>query len=96
MADVNLLPYAIAWAVLALVVVLLAFRRKSISAEEDDTLHLGGGSEEHIKQQEETAKKLAKLDLYGKVLTVILVLTGLALGVVYGLQIWEATSKQTF
>ena len=96
MADVNLLPYAIAWAVLALVVVLLAFRRKSVSAQEDDTLHLGGGSEEHVKHQEEIAKTLAKLDLWGKVLTVVLVLTGLALGAVYGLQIWEATSKQTF
>lgn len=96
MADVNLLPYAIAWAVLALVVILLAFRRKSVSAQEDDTLHLGGGSEEHVKHQEEIAKTLAKLDLWGKVLTVVLVLTGLALGVVYGLQIWEATSKQTF
>ncbi|MBE0657967.1 MAG: hypothetical protein IH602_09775 [Bryobacteraceae bacterium] len=96
MADVNLLPYAIAWAVFALVVILLAFRRKSISAQEDDTLHLGGGSEEHVKQQEEVAKKLAKLDLWGKVLTVILVLAGLALGVVYGLQIWEATSRQSF
>ncbi|MBA3975957.1 MAG: hypothetical protein C0504_17260 [Candidatus Solibacter sp.] len=96
MADVNLLPYAIAWAVLALVVILLAFWRKNISAHEDDTLHLGGGAEVHVKQQEEIAKKLAKLDLWGKALTVVLVLAGLALGVVYGLQIWEATSKQTF
>ena len=53
-------------------------------------------SDLHVKHQEEIAKTLAKLDLWGKVLTVVLVLTGLALGAVYGLQIWEATSKQTF
>lgn len=96
MADVNLLPYAIAWAVLALVVIMLAFKRKNVSAQEDDTLHLGGGSEEHVKHQEDVAKQLAKLDRWGKLLTVVLVLTGVALGIVYGLQIWEATSRQTF
>lgn len=96
MADVNLLPYAIAWAVLALVVILLAFRRKNVSSQEDDTLHLGGGAEEHVKQQEDVAKQLAGLDRWGKILTVVLVLTGLALGIAYGLQIWETTSRQTF
>lgn len=89
---VNLLPYAIAWVVLVLVVIALAFIRKNISAEEDDTLHLGGGSEQAIAHQQDTAKKLAKLDLYGKVLTAVAVVTGVALGVLYAWQMWEASA----
>ncbi len=36
----NLMPYAIAWAILAAVVIGLALFRRSIAAKEDDTLHL--------------------------------------------------------
>jgi len=88
----NLLPYAIAWAVLALVVVILAFIRKHYSAEEDDTLHLGGGADVAVEHQQATAKKLAVVDKWGKVLTIVMVVTGLALGIIYGLQMWEASS----
>jgi len=88
----NLLPYAMAWIVLVIVVIALAFMRKSVAAQEDDTLHLGGGSETAIERQQATAKKLAKLDWWGKILTVIMAVTGLALGIVYGLQMWEASS----
>lgn len=88
----NLLPYAMVWLVLLIAVIALAFMRKHVAAQEDDTIHLGGGSETAIEHQKETAKKLAKLDLWGKVLTVIMVVTGLALGIIYGVRMWEASS----
>lgn len=88
----NLLPYAIAWVVLALAVILLGFIRKNVSAQEDDSIHLGGGSDTAIARQQETAKKLAVLDKWGKLLTIILVVTGVLLGILYGLQMWNASS----
>jgi hypothetical protein len=89
-----LLPLGIAWVVLALVVILLAFKRKSVSAEEDDSLHLGGGAEGAVEHQKQIAARLAKLDQYGKVLTVLLAVLGLIIVVLYGMQMWES-SKST-
>lgn len=89
----NLLPYAIAWAVLAVVVAALAIARKSISSHEDDSVHLGGDSAAAIPEQLAVAKKLTVIDKWGKILTVVLAITGLILAVLYGLQMWEATSK---
>ncbi|OHE80074.1 MAG: hypothetical protein A2107_03320 [Verrucomicrobia bacterium GWF2_62_7] len=89
-----LLPLGIAWVILGLVVILLAFKRKSVSAEEDDSLHLGGGAEGAVEHQKQIAARLAKLDQYGKVLTALLAVTGLILVILYGLQMWES-SKST-
>ncbi len=90
----NLLPYVLAWVVLAVIVIVLAFVRKNVSSQEDDTLHLGGGSEGVIERQKQIAKKLATLDLWGKILTALLAATGLVLLVLYGMQMWES-SKST-
>lgn len=89
----NLLPYAIAWAVLAVIVAALAIARKVISSSEDDSVHLGGDSAAAMTEQVTVAKKLDSIDKWGKILTVILAVTGVILAVLYGLQMWEATSK---
>lgn len=89
----NLLPYAIAWAALALVVGILALMRRQLAAAEDDTLHLSAAETAMVSQQVSMAKKLAVIDKWGKILTVILALTGLVLGVIYGMQLWEETSR---
>jgi len=89
-----LLPLGIAWVILALVVIGLAFKRKSITAEEDDSLHLGGGAEGAVEHQKQIAARLAKMDQYGKVLTVLLVVLGVIIVVLYGIQMWES-SKST-
>ncbi len=91
----NLIPYAIAWAVLAVIVVALALMRKQIASHEDDSLHLSGGTAA-VNEQVTVAKKLEAIDKWGKILTIILVLTGLALGVLYGMSLWEETSKAGF
>ncbi len=90
----NLLPYALAWVGLAIVVIVLAFVRKNVSSQEDDTLHLGGGAEGAVEHQKLVAQKLAKLDLWGKILTTLLAVTGVVLAVFYGIQMWES-SKST-
>ena len=88
----NLLPYAIAWAVLAVVVLVLAIVRKTISSHEDDSIHLSGGAAA-VSEQVSVAKKLETIDRWGKILTVVLGISGLALAVVYGIQVWEASSR---
>jgi cytochrome b subunit of formate dehydrogenase len=90
---VNLSPFVIAWGILALVVIVLGFMRKNVSAEEDDTLHLGGGSEQAVAHQQAVAKKLAALDKWGKLLTVLLAVTGVVLTIAYFMQMWESTKS---
>ncbi|MBI5085358.1 MAG: hypothetical protein HZB13_12265 [Acidobacteria bacterium] len=79
----NLIPYAIAWTVLAVIVMVLALIRRSVAAKEDDTLHLGGEAAV-VEQQVDVAKKLETLDKWGKILTVVLAITGVALACWWG------------
>jgi len=88
----NLTPYAIAWGVLALIVIFLAVWRRHVASQEDDTLHVTG-PETVIQQQMTVAQKLELIDKWGKALTVLLAITGLILAVMYGLYLWEASSR---
>jgi hypothetical protein len=88
----NLLPYAIAWGVLVLVVIGLAVMRKGVAKKEDDFVHLSGDTSV-IANQSEVATKLEAIDKWGKLLTIVAVVTGAILAVVYGLQLWEASSR---
>jgi hypothetical protein len=89
----DLTPYAIAWAALGLVVLVLAIMRRQIAAKEDDTLHLASGEAALVEEQVATAKKLARVDRWGKLLTVVLVLAGVGLAVAYGMKVWEETTS---
>ena len=91
----NLIPYAIAWTALAVVVMVLALMRKQIASHEDDSLHLSGGAS-IVTEQVAMAKKLEAIDKWGKALTILLVVAGLALGIIYGMSLWDATSKAGF
>lgn len=88
----NLTPYAIAWGLLAIVVIFLAFWRRHVAAQEDDTLHVTG-PDNVVVQQMTVARKLELIDRWGKILTVILAITGLILAVLYGMYLWEASSR---
>jgi hypothetical protein len=88
----NLLPYAIAWGVLVLVVIGLAIMRKNVAKKEDDYVHLSGDMSV-VATQAEVATKLEGIDKWGKILTIVAVITGAILGVTYGLQLWEASSR---
>ena len=90
--KVDFWPYAIAWGVLGVIVLLLALIRRKVADKEDDTLKLSAGEAAHIVNQEQLAKKLATIELWGKSLTILLVVTGVALGLLYGWQMWEASS----
>lgn len=75
----TLLTLACIWVSLALAVLVLAMARKWISRREDDTVHLADSEAPLVQQQASAATVLSRLDRWGKSLTVIVMLYGLAL-----------------
>jgi hypothetical protein len=67
------------WGGLFLAVLALGAARKWISRREDDTVHLADGEVELVQHQASVATILSQVDVWGKVLTVIVVLYGLAI-----------------
>ena len=68
---------------LAIATMGLALYRKLISASEEDLIHLGPGEERHIPEQIALEGRLKTVDRWGKILTVVTVLVGLAVAAVY-------------
>ncbi|MGD0133855.1 MAG: hypothetical protein ABSE57_17535 [Bryobacteraceae bacterium] len=83
MANINLTPAVMIWVVLAIATLGLALYRKLVSAGEEDLIHLGPGEERQIPGQIALEAKLKAVDRWGKILTVITVLVGLAMAAVY-------------
>jgi heme/copper-type cytochrome/quinol oxidase subunit 2 len=84
--NINLLPYAVFWGVMALVVLFLIIYRKSVSSREDDSIHLEGGAP---TEQMALAHRLELIDRWGKTLTAIVAVYGLALAGLYLYQVWN-------
>jgi hypothetical protein len=83
MADINLTPAVVIWVILAVATLGLALFRKLISAGEEDLIHLGPGEERRIPAQVALEGKLKVVDRWGKILTVVTVVVGLAMAAVY-------------
>jgi hypothetical protein len=81
---------AVLFAVLVVTTAGLALYRKLISMREDDCIHIGEGEERLIPQQLEVAHKLAVLDRWGEILTVVTAGYGLVVGVLYLYQRFQA------
>ena len=85
--NINLLPYAVFWGVLAIVVVFMIIYRKQISSHEDDSIHLEGSVP---MEQMALAHRLAAIDKWGKTLTIVVAVYGVALAAIYLYQVWNA------
>lgn len=79
------LPYIAGWGVLTTVVVILAIYRRRLDLRVDETLHVLDSQASAIPAQAEVAKKLAVIDRWGKILTVlsVLYLLGIAAAYIY-------------
>jgi uncharacterized membrane protein len=77
--------------ILAVVVTGLILYRKWISKDEDDSLHVMDAETGMVAQQTVMAHKLEVIDHWGKTLTVIALLFGLAVGSGYLYQAWSAS-----
>jgi hypothetical protein len=76
----NYLPILAVWIVLALVVLALFVWRQSVARNEDDSLHVMHGA---LAPQTAVAQKLDVIDKWGKILTVITVISGLLIAAAY-------------
>ncbi len=92
----NVAPWVIGWVVLAVIVVILAIYRWRMMNQEDDSLHVSESEAGAVGQQVVLAKKLAVLDRWGKILTVLAVLYGIGLVAFYLYQGWMDRSGSSF
>ena len=79
----NPIPYLAIWSVLALAIIVLLVMRKVVAAKEDDQLHVLHGTTSEDTVQTVVAAKLDVIDKWGKILTVIAVVSGLVIGALY-------------
>jgi hypothetical protein len=90
----NLVPFAVVWVVLLAVVLVLAFRRSLLARQEDDMLHVGdAAAAAATAQQVAMGKKLSALEGVLKILTVLLVLYGVALVGLFIYNAWMASTR---
>jgi len=91
--NLNLFPFAVLWAVMAIGVIALIVIRKRIASGEDDTLHVMEGDAAMIPHQQEIAHKLEAIDRWGKSLTAVTVVFGLIVGGLWVYQGWVSASN---
>ncbi len=79
----QLTPFVIGWAALALIVLALALARYLVSFREDDNIHLSTSERGLITQQNAIFGKLDAIDRWGKTLTIVALAGGLLLAGIY-------------
>ena len=85
----SLIPFIVLWILVALTVLALLIWRKAVASKEDDQLHvLDGASVQKSAEQITVSQKLDLIDKWGKMMTIVAVVYGLILGVLYVYQSW--------
>ena len=72
-----------AWGALGLTVLVLALYRTQLGRREDDTIHFADREVALVGQQTQFARRVDVIEKWGKTLTVVLVLYGIALAAYY-------------
>jgi len=88
--NINLFPFAVLWMLLAVVVVALILYRRWIAKDEEDSIHVLDSDAGQVAQQTVVAEKLDVIDRWGKTLTVVVLVYGLAISSVFLYQAWIA------
>lgn len=76
------------WVLLAVVVLALALYRLLVGVDEDDTLHVVENEGHLVAQQKQLFKKVDLIERWGQLLTVVVVVYGLALAGIYLYHKW--------
>jgi hypothetical protein len=79
---------AVIWLAMASAVLGLALYRKLVSRDESDILHVRDAEAGMIKEQSALAIRLDQVDKWGKSLTVVAIVFGMALAVAFLYQQW--------
>jgi hypothetical protein len=86
----NSIPFLVLWGLMALSVLVLIIWRRQVAQGEDDSLHVLNA--EVVPHQMALAHKLETIDKWGKTLTILTVVAGIAIAGVYFYQMWVSTS----
>lgn len=89
----NLLPYLSIWAILAVWVLALGGYRILVARRDDATLDVLERNDHVIAQQKLAIQKIGTLDRWGLSLTVVTILYGLVIAVVYLAHLWQEGAK---
>ena len=84
----SLTPFLVILLMLIAALILVAFWRKTVAVQEDPALHLGAAHARTAAEQVAVAKKLAQIDKWMKVLSVVAVVFGLLLGALALYKAW--------
>jgi hypothetical protein len=84
-AELNLMPWMIVWALVTTVVLLLAFYRLKVVSHESPGIHVLEKPEVNLEERM-LAQKLLRVDSLGKALTIVSALLIVAIGMIYGYQ----------
>lgn len=87
-----LIPHIVIWAVLATIVVFLAAYRRSIRLKADELLHVLDTEAPLVSNQAVVAKRLEKVNRWGKILTALVILYALAVAAYYFYTVFQDTS----
>ena len=68
------------WVVLGVIVLVLAMYRTKLARVEDDAIHFSEREAALVNQQTQFAHRVEVVERWGKTLTVVLILYGVALG----------------
>ena len=89
----NLKFYLVTWVPLAVVVGVLAIYRNMMASHEDETIHVLDGDAQEVVAQSKLSHKLEIIERWGKALTVVVVVYGLVIGVMYLYYVWQQGAK---
>ena len=89
----NLIPYVSVWAVLAVGVLALVGYRMSVAHHDDASLDVLEKNAGVIAQQTLAIQRIGAIDRWGKSLTVLTILYGLAIAGVYIAHGWLEATK---
>ena len=85
------MPFVISWAALATAVLALALYRYFVARNEDDYIHV---TVDNAPQQRSMAKKLDSIDRWGKGLTILAAIYGLAIAGLFMYSAWVESSTK--
>jgi hypothetical protein len=86
-------PYVVTWALMAVIVLALAFYRNLMALHEDDNLHIAASEQQMIPKQMAFYRIMDRIDHWGEALTAITVAGGLVIAAAYIYRVWEIHSR---
>lgn len=81
------------WGAMACVVIALAIYRKVVATNEDDMVHLRDSEAQLVNQQTAVARRLDGIDVWGKRLTILVALLGVAIACYFLYGQWVASTQ---